>query len=391
MLLLVDSGSRTFREYILRNAYLKGMQICLLKEEPATWENKWVKETMVLSEFGSGGINQYNFQGITTYVDTSLQKTADLAEKLGLPYYPSSLVARCQDKYRLRRFMEERGLPSIESHLVHNVNDALKWSKQMGYPLVIKPLKGHGSISVYKVESTSDIMYYFEKVSSVFFEDCKFVIEPYLDGPEVSVEVLVYKRNIIFLGITDKLLSEEPFFEEVGHVFPAYQHIEKHKEVQVLIEQIVKAFEIQQGAFHAEVRMTSDGPRLVELNLRLGGDFIPRLVHLATGVDFATCGLEIALGQRPETQEAAKFGAAVRFLIPKRKGRILKIEGMEIFEHPQVIDYSIRDDIIGLEVNLPPEQFLTRLGYVIVKANSPQEADQLSAKIIEGVRIYYDQ
>jgi biotin carboxylase len=389
MLLLIESGSQTFREYILERAYASKISICLVKHKPITWEKSWITSSLLYSDLTCGKSNVY--KGITTYVDTSLQQTAELAEELGLPFYSKELVSRCQDKYELRRMLEEKGLPNISSHLVTDVSTCLRAVNELGFPAVIKPVKGYGSISVFKVESIKDVFYYFESVAKSFTDTGEFVVENYLDGPELSAEVLVYAGEIIFMGLTDKLLSAEPYFEESGHVFPAYKHPDSHQPVRDFINILIKAFQIQQGVLHAEVRVTSQGPQLVELNLRLGGDFIPYLVRLATGVDFSTCGFELALGLKPNVKITEYQSACVRFFIPEYSGKIRGIKGLEYLDHPNVINSNLRTGLEGMIVELPPKGFLTRLGYFIVKASTSQEAERLADEIYKEVKINYEQ
>jgi biotin carboxylase len=70
------------------------------------------------------------------------------------------------------------------------------------------------------------------------------------------------------------------------------------------------------GVTHAEIRLTRKGPRLVELNGRLGGDLIPFNSAMATGIDLVAAAAELALGRRPALTATRSFAAEVRFVYP---------------------------------------------------------------------------
>jgi hypothetical protein len=53
------------------------------------------------------------------------------------------------------------------------------------------------------------------------------------------------------------------------------------------------------GILHTEIKLTPAGPRVIEVNGRVGG-FIPELARQAAGIDLVDVGLRIALGERVE-------------------------------------------------------------------------------------------
>jgi hypothetical protein len=78
---------------------------------------------------------------------------------------------------------------------------------------------------------------------------------------------------------------------------------------------------------HTEIRLTADGPRIVEVNGRLGGDFIPYLGWLATGVDPALVAAAVAVDVEVDLSPRRQAAAAVRFLYPSQD---LTLGGVEV-------------------------------------------------------------
>ncbi|MDP7992180.1 ATP-grasp domain-containing protein [Bacillus sp. MHSD_36] len=390
MLLLVDSGSRIFRKYILQNAKANNIPICLVKENPVSWEKPYIMDYITNQELQNMD-NENKFDGIITYNELKLIETAKISEKINLPFHSSALINRCRNKYELRKFMYNKGLSDARSYLVKNEKEFINVIDKIEFPLILKPVSGYGSISVFKAESLQDVSYYFNTILNSFPEISKVVVEPYFEGPEVSVEILVFQGEICFIECTDKLLSAEPYFEERGHVFPGYKHNQFYNEIKTYIKQIVNSFEIENGAIHAEVRYTKQGPCLIELNLRIGGDFIPLLIQYATGIDFSTGAFEIALGKQPTSLHKYKDkGACIMFIIPDKKGTISHIKGLEHLKRPEVKDFYIMNNLKGIKTDIPPAQFLSRVGYFIVEDKTPQKAEKLANEIINKLEIIYE-
>jgi biotin carboxylase len=137
-----------------------------------------------------------------------------------------------------------------------------------------------------------------------------------------------------------------------------------------LITRTHQALDVRTGVTHAEVRLTPSGPRLVELNGRLGGDFIPYLGQLATGVDLTLAAADLALGHVPDTRATRNLCAEVRFLYPPHDGVV------------RSLDVSAATDVAGAEVVmlaapgstllLPPRGVVPRLAALIVTGDTPQ-------------------
>ncbi|WP_255249341.1 hypothetical protein [Streptomyces albidoflavus] len=97
------------------------------------------------------------------------------------------------------------------------------------------------------------------------------------------------------------------------------------EEVHAQVTAAHTALGVEAGVTHAEVRLTSRGPRLVELNGRLGGDLIPYAGQLATGVDLVRAAPAVALRERPDLTPTRALTTEVRFLYPPHDGRIAAV------------------------------------------------------------------
>lgn len=136
--------------------------------------------------------------------------------------------------------------------------------------------------------------------SHSFSRNGDLVVEEYMIGPEVSVETLTVNGECNVIQITDKITTGAPHFVEMGHTQPSQLPENTKQKVAQLAKLANRAIGIINGPSHTEIIVTNEGPKIVELGARLGGDCITmHLVPLSTGVDMVECCIKIALGETP--------------------------------------------------------------------------------------------
>lgn len=251
---------------------------------------------------------------------------------------PTSImdVDAFRDKAMMRDRLTKAGLRRPEYASVADPRAARAWAKRAGFPVVVKPADGTGSIGVRRVSSPTEV----EEAAAVAIRNsysARCVIEKELDGPEYSVESVSWGDGRVHTyGITAKQLGRHPFFVEHGHIHPASLSSIDSDGIVAEVHRALDAFGMTTGASHAEVIVTDEGPTIVEIAGRLGGDFIPRLVWEATGVNLFLEELNAVAGQTDGPSEATRADvSAVRFF-----------DGVA----GTVIDWPSSPDIIGTSV-----------------------------------------
>jgi biotin carboxylase len=257
-----------------------------------------------------------------------------------------------------------------------HVEEGLGFAEALGYPVVLKPANLAGSVGVVRCDSPREFERAWAQVMGSshprFGTPTGLLVEEYLDGGEVSVESIVHEGTCYPVVITRKFLGAPPGFEEVGHIVSAAD-TEAHDEAVVgLAVAAHRALGIEHGATHAEVRLTSQGPRMVEIGARLAGDMIPLLAHVATGVDLTTAAAQVACGQMPDLQRSRQAAAGVRFFYPDTDVRVRGL-GLRHGFAPAWLERIDWKAVPGDELRLPPRGFLGRLGFALVSGRDSQE------------------
>jgi len=171
-----------------------------------------------------------------------------------------------------------------------------------------------------------------------------FLIEEYLYGEEISVEAFTYAGETTVIGLTDKSLSAPPAFIETGHMTPAVVEPAVAQATIDLVKRALAAVGYTHGMSHTEVKLTPDGPRIVEINVRCGGGHISELYRLVHGVDPVEMMVQLALGQRPTYQPRATgiTSAAVMYYVAPRGGTVAEVRGLGTLDaDPHVAEWHL--------------------------------------------------
>jgi biotin carboxylase len=312
-----------------------------------------------------------------------------VAWRLGLPHMSPAAVRNCRDKLATRRLLRSAGLPAVRFAHVSGLEQALREADGIGYPVVLKPRSLAASMGVVVARDPGELRTVYHHAVDAAYPGLGrldgLMLEEFLDGPEISIDSVVCDGDVQLVNVARKRLGFHPFFEEVGHLVAPWRDEPWADDLTALITRTHQALDVRTGATHAEVRLTPAGPRLVELNGRLGGDFIPYLGQLATGVDLTLAAVDLALGRVPDTRATRDLCAEVRFLYPPYDGVV------------RSLDVSAAADVAGAEVVmltapgstllLPPRGVVPRLAAVIVAGNTPQACHDMLGEASSRVRL----
>jgi biotin carboxylase len=373
-LIVVGSGGQPYREYSFA-ALVHHYRVSAVLSAAPTWQRRYLGDWAVadLSDPDAivGAVSALAGDtevGLLTWDETVLEATAQAAEKLDVPHMSAEAAARCRDKYATRTLLVQAALPSAAHRLVSSAEEAVRAAESLGYPVVIKPRALAGSLGVMLGEDGAAVRDAFELADSSRFGDLPtghgVLIEEYLDGPEISVDSTVFEGRVDCVHVARKRLGFRPYFEEVGHLVTGWSDEPWAEPVRELVVQAHRAIGVTHGVTHAEVRLTRKGPRLVELNGRLGGDLIPFISRLATGMDLVVAAAELAFGRRPEPAVVRQRTAEVRFVYPPYDCVVRSVD-VDAARHVPGIAHAAVLAEPGTRLLLPPRNPIPRLAALV--------------------------
>lgn len=315
----------------------------------------------------------YRIDGIMTIAtDMPMRSIAVTTSALGLPGISLKTAIKATDKYEMIRAFDEAGVDCPWYHLISSLDELRQVSTVISYPCIMKPIDSSGSRGVHLVESDDELYSSYEY--SLQQSRCgKVILEEYLVGDEISVEIIVYKGEVHILQVTDKLTTGKPYFIEIGHSQPSKFLNKDFDQIHQLATRAVKAIGIENGAAHVEMMVTCQGPRLIELGARLGGDCITsHLVPLSTGIDMVKAVIDIAMGDEPDLTPKFSRGSAIRYFCVN-EGTIVSIDGIDSSKKIKGVVDVILTREIGDTV-FPMHSSVDRVGMVIASGNTALDA-----------------
>ncbi|MFC3965634.1 ATP-grasp domain-containing protein [Nocardia jiangsuensis] len=268
--------------------------------------------------------------GVSSSSEYFVGTAAWVANRLGLPAPDAVAIERTRDKGAQRETLRASQVPSPAFRIVTTSAEALRAVRDIGVPVVVKPVRGSGSVGVRLCRDPGEAVAFAEYSLARrtnergMPEPARLVIEQYIDGPEYSVEM--FDGQII--GTTAKHLGPPPSFVEVGHDFPATLDPVSAAAIGDCATDAVQALGVGWGAAHVEIRLGPSGPMIIEVNPRLAGGMIPELVRAAYGVDLVDCVVARACGAQPKLGRVRKDHASIRFLLAPGDGEITAIDGV---------------------------------------------------------------
>lgn len=325
---------------------------------------------------------------MTLAAEYPIPTVAYIAETLGLPGITTRTAACATNKRAMRDAFTKGGVPSPASFSALTIDEAVSAMQQVRGPVIFKPTMSHGGRGITRIPdiaTRAEIEIAFHRaMNSTRAEG--ILVEEFVDGPEFSIEAVTFGGETYVVAVTDKVTSGDPYFVELRHNQPSKWPDEDISKLVKAAKKGINALGIDWSPSHTEIRLTPDGPKIMEIGARLGGDYITtNLVPLTLGVDLATASILLALGREPDISPIRHHGAAVRFL-EAEPGTIKKIEGLEdVKQLPGICEVSVYMKP-GDQV-LPLQDSTRRIGHVIAVAKTPDEAIALVEQAKDMIEI----
>jgi biotin carboxylase len=389
LLLLVASGMQTYREYLLRSISTR-FDVHLLHTAEPGWERPYLTGWTVLPSTLDGpamaaaaaAVHRTTpVSGVLCWDEGRIHATAYAAQALGLPNGDPAVVWRLRDKAQTRAALAAAGVPQPRSVPVSTVEQALDAAAAVGYPAVLKPRGLGASLGVVRVDGPDELraMFAFTRDTVapdpvVYSSEHPVLVEECVVGEEISVDAAVHDGVAAPVFLARKVVGYRPYAEEVGHVVDAADPLLTDAGLRTVLQAAHTALGVRDGWTHTEFMLTAAGPRLIEVNGRLGGDLIPYLGALATGVDPGLAAAAVACGAAPDLTPTGRRVAAIRFFYVETDDTTLADLSFDAAALPPAVDRAVTVARPGAVVSPPPKGTVWgRIAYATAVGGSTEE------------------
>jgi biotin carboxylase len=302
-------------------------------------------------------------RGVIAFSDVGVPIAAALARGLGLPSYSSETTKRLANKSTQRDALRAAGVVVPQFRSISSGSDEVELariSRTLSYPVIIKPQEGAGSRDTYRATDASEFM---NAMNRRLRRDSDLIIEgqledawrrsehPYADF--VSVESVIAQGRVSHIAVTGRATLAEPF-RETGNFVPSNLAAQDIKAIISTAEQAVRAMEATTGVFHTEVKLTPSGPRVIEVNGRIGGGGVHRLLNTASGKSMLAIAASTAMGESVHIDgplPCARVGYSMLVVPPIGSTRLTRLDRLEELSNIPGIENVSVERRVGDEVD----------------------------------------
>ncbi len=244
--------------------------------------------------------------GVFTAGTDFSETVALVARAVELPGISVEAARNASNKFRMREVLESTGIPVPGYFLISRGAAPLECMENgiagtdLTFPLVVKPVDNMGARGIRKIEFCSELKGAVE-IAASYSRTGEVIVEEYLDGPEYSLDALVYDDEISICGIADRHIYFPPYFIEMGHTIPAEGDPAVIEEVVDVFKRGIHALGISEGAAKGDIKWSGGRAYVGEIAARLSGGYMSGWTYpYSSGVEVTRSAIRIALGLPPE-------------------------------------------------------------------------------------------
>lgn len=235
--------------------------------------------------------------------DSHVPLAGYLAARLGVrgPALPAALI--CYDKARMRAALHAADLPNPRFAVAREPGEVALLADRVGFPLVLKPTHSAGGASVRLCRDHHEL----GAATTELTKDrdlVELLLEEYLDGPEYAIQTVTTDGDTEVLSILRTYIGPPPRFAEIGYDYPSGLTADEEGTLAHFMASVLRAIGFGSGIAHSQVRLTANGPRVVEINPRPPGGMLAQVTQTVSGVDMVRAAIEATMGT-PITRSAA--------------------------------------------------------------------------------------
>ncbi|EFN56176.1 hypothetical protein CHLNCDRAFT_144890 [Chlorella variabilis] len=355
--------------------------------------------------------------GVLSFCEMAMPLVARLAERLGLPGNPPGAVDAARDKHATREVLAAAGLPTPRNFLITSPRQLAAAADAVRFPAVIKPICGAASIGVVRVDDFEHLQQEYTKVrqdiggarvvagalqqggdgvsghasngdgNASSWINTDIMLEEYLDGPEVDVDLVLSGGEPVYGAVNDNWPTLEPYFNETGSNGPSTLPLWQQRELCELAVGSVKALGFTSGVYHVELKQTSRGARLIEVNCRMGGGVVSTMNLLVWGVDLVEEQLLCSAGipSRPPVAPQPLMQVAEYIVNARRTGVLRSLAFLDRYQGVPGVLYAKPCVPAGAHVVCKEDGLPTWVCQVLVTKPTLAEAIQWVTEIEEEI------
>ena len=325
---------------------------------------------------------------IISFVDPFVSLAAQLSNELCKSNISVEALKIMEDKTETRRALKENATTPIFEVFqpVDNISTFIK--KEHKFPLIVKSPMSKASKDVYLVKNRFELRKIMKKFLRIY-PDQQILLEEYLDGPQYLVEVLVHKGKINIVAVFKQEITKELKFIVTGYAVQLNVKDDLYKKLSSTVESIMNDLKVANAACHLEIRNVNGNWKLIEINPRISGGAMNRMIEEAFGINLVEETIKLYLGDEPNVDRKHEKHLYTHYITINSVGRLLKVTGKKrAANEPGVREVYIKSR--KKAVIRPPISMGHRYGYVMATGETLDEAKENALNAFKKIKFYIE-
>lgn len=305
---------------------------------------------------------------IVSFVDPYVHIASLLCDEFCNNRLSSAAIAMMEDKEQTRKFLVNE---PYSPHF-HIIPPGAAFSGTPSFPVMVKSPKSTGSKDALLAKNKKQFTKHMTALQTKYPEE-PVIVEQYIVGPQYLVEVIVNKGQPQLVAVLKQDITQGKRFIITGYRVLAEVPEKLLESLSLLCTSLVEKFQLQTGAFHVELRLTRKGWKLIEINPRISGGAMNRMLQAAFGINVVEETLKLFVGEEPNFTRSKEHFVYTKYLVVRRKGILQKVTGKgRAIKSPGVYDVYVKPKKGTLLI--PPLSMGHRYAYIIAKGKSIRQA-----------------
>ncbi len=310
----------------------------------------------------------------------------EIRQRLGIPGMDAATARNFRDKSQMKNVLRAAGLPCARHRLASDVDTALAFARETGFPLIVKPPDGAGAKGTFRCEDEPALRNCLQAARPT--SQHPILLEEFITGQEHSFDSVFVGGKMVWSSISHYFpgpltVVREPWIQWCV-IIPRETSAPRYERIQSAGPAAVQALGLQTGLSHLEwFRRDDDTIAISEVGARPPGAQFTTLLSFAHDTDFYRAWAELMIHQRFDPPQR-QFACGAAYLRGQGQGKIAHVRGLE--------EIAAAFGSIIVQAKIPqrgqsPSGTYEGEGYIIVRHPETRVVENALEKIINTVRV----
>ncbi|MBM7651246.1 ATP-grasp domain-containing protein [Neobacillus cucumis] len=326
-------------------------------------------------------------KGILSFVDPFVHVAAALSEEFCSTVVSTEAIFKMENKVLTRELLKD--LPMSSFYKIYTPDDSLEDFIEQAtehLPLIVKSPTSAGSKDVLLANDKNQLKQAMQKLLE---KNEQILLEEYLDGPQYLIEVLVHNGTITIVAVIEQQITFTQRFIVTGYCLLPYINERLYYSLLETVGSIIRAFQMKNGACHFEMRIVDGMWKLIEMNPRIAGGAMNRIIEVGLGINLVEETIQLMLGQEPNLTSKHHKYVYAHYLTVDSRGKLIKVTGKENSTHYPGVEEVFIKPRQG-QIVRPPLSMGDRCGYILASSDYKEEAIRRAMDAASEIRFHLD-